>query len=271
MWNERAFRLSALSSAIRVDHRQYPRVHKIYAEAAATLDMPTLPELYVAQSPHLNAQAVGLDKPFIVVNSACVQQLDDAELRCLLGHELGHVGSGHALYKTILIIVSGWAANLSWLPVGALALRGIIAAMTEWWRKAELSADRAGLLAGQDPAASLRLLMKLAGGGDLSQIDTAAFLEQAAEYAGGGDLRDSLHKLRMTAGQQPPRARGPCRRPAPLDRLRRVRHDHRRRVPAARHRRRRLRHRRGQSRGPVLPGVVQQLHRPARRTAAPPR
>ena len=198
MWNERAFRLSVLSSAIRVDHRQYPRVHQIYAEAASTLDLPTLPELYVAGSPHLNAQAVGLDKPFIVVNSACVQQLDDAELRALLGHELGHVGSGHALYKTILMIVSGWAANLSWLPVGALALRGIIAAMMEWWRKAELSADRAGLLAGQDPAASLRLLMKLAGGGDLSQIDTAAFLEQAAEYEGGGDLRDSLHKVRMT-------------------------------------------------------------------------
>jgi hypothetical protein len=40
--------------------------------------------------------------------------------------------------------------------------------------------------------------MKLAGGGDLSQIDTAAFLEQAAEYESGGDLRDSLHKIGMT-------------------------------------------------------------------------
>ena len=134
-----------------------------------------------------------------MLNSACVQQLDDDELRCLLGHELGHVGSGHAVYKTMLMILTRWAANLSWLPVGAIALRAIIAAMLEWWRKAELSADRAGLLAGQDPAAALRLLMKLAGGGDLSQIDTAAFLEQAAEYAGGGDLRDSLHKIRMTA------------------------------------------------------------------------
>jgi hypothetical protein len=37
--------------------------------------------------------------------------------------------------------------------------------------------------------------MKLAGGGDLSQIDTAAFLEQAAEYESGGDLRDSIHKI----------------------------------------------------------------------------
>lgn len=199
MWNERAFRLSYLAAGIRVDHRQYPRVYHRFTEAASTLDWPELPELYVTQSPWLTAEAIGLDRPFIVVSSAAVQQLDDDELRCLLGHELGHVGSGHAVYKTILMILTRWAANLSWLPVGALALRAIIAAMLEWWRKAELSADRAGLLAGQDPAAALRLLMKLAGGGDLSQIDTTAFLEQAAEYDGGGDLRDSFHKIRMTA------------------------------------------------------------------------
>ncbi|MDG4764359.1 M48 family metallopeptidase [Solwaraspora sp. WMMD406] len=199
MWNERAFRLSYLASSIRVDHRQYPRVYRLFAEAAASLDVPELPELFVTQSPVLGARAIGLDRPFIVLDSACVQQLDDEELRTLLGHELGHVRSGHAVYQTILTILTRWATNLAWLPVGAIALRAIIAAMLEWWRKAELSADRAGLLAAQDPAASLRLLMKLAGGGDLTQIDTAAFLEQAAEYDGGGDLRDSLHKLRMTA------------------------------------------------------------------------
>jgi Zn-dependent protease with chaperone function len=199
MWNERAFRLSHLAAGIRVDHRQYPRVYQRFTEAAATLDVAELPELYVTQSPWLSAEAVGLDRPFVVVSTACVQQLDDDELRCLLGHELGHVGSGHAVYKTMLLILTRWAANLSWLPVGAFALRAIIAAMLEWWRRAELSADRAGLLAGQDPAAAVRLLMKLAGGGDLSEIDTAAFLEQAAEYEGGGDLRDSLHKIRMTA------------------------------------------------------------------------
>ena len=199
MWNERGFRLSYLAGSIRVDHRQYPRVYQRFAEAAATLDVAELPELYVSQSPIINGQAIGMDKPFIVITTAAVEKLDDEELRTLLGHEIGHVRSGHAVYKTIMTILTRWAASLSWLPVGAIALRGIIAAMYEWWRKAELSADRAGLLAGQDPAASLRLLMKLAGGGDLSQIDTAAFLEQAAEYEGGGDLRDSIHKLGMTA------------------------------------------------------------------------
>ncbi|MEU7908644.1 M48 family metallopeptidase [Actinoplanes sp. NPDC049118] len=204
MWNERGFRLSYLAGSIRVDHRQYPRVHQRFVEAATTLDVAGLPELYVSQSPMIHGQAIGMDKPFIVITTGAVEKLDDDELRALLGHEIGHVRSGHAVYKTIMVILTRWAANVSWLPIGAIALRAIIAAMYEWWRKAELSADRAGLLAGQDPSASIRLLMKLAGGGDLSQIDTTAFLEQAAEYQGGGDLRDSIHKIGMTAWSSHP-------------------------------------------------------------------
>ncbi|MEV6632298.1 M48 family metallopeptidase [Actinoplanes sp. NPDC051470] len=198
MWNERAFRLAFLANAIRVDHRQYPAVYQRFTEAATTLDVAELPQLYVSQDPMINGQAIGIDKPFIVITTGAVDKLDEDELRALLGHEIGHVRSGHAVYKTIMMILTKWAANLSWLPIGAIALRAIIAAMFEWWRKAELSADRAGLLAGQDPSASIRLLMKLAGGGDLTQIDTAAFLEQAAEYESGGDLRDSFLKLGMT-------------------------------------------------------------------------
>jgi Zn-dependent protease with chaperone function len=204
LWNERGFRLSYLAGSIRVDHRQYPRVYQRYAEAAASLDVAELPELYVSQSPIIHGEAIGMDRPFIVISTAAVEKLDDDELRAMLGHELGHVRSGHAVYKTIMILLTRLVTNVSWIPVGAIALRAIIAAMYEWWRKAELSADRAGLLAGQDPAASLRLLMKMAGGGDLTQIDTAAFLEQAAEYEGGGDLRDSIHKISMTAWNSHP-------------------------------------------------------------------
>ncbi|MGK5682988.1 M48 family metallopeptidase [Actinoplanes sp. URMC 104] len=209
MWNERGFRLSYLAGAIRVDHRQYPRVHGLFAEAAESLDVTDRPEVYVNQSPFITSKAIGMDRPFIVVSTGAVEKLDDEELRTLLGREIGHVRSGHAVYQTIMTLLTRWVTNVSWLPVGAIALRAIIAAMYEWWRKAELSADRAGLLAAQDPAASLRLFMKLAGGGDLSQIDTAAFLEQAAEYEGGGDLRDSIHKIGMTAfsGEPVPVAR----------------------------------------------------------------
>jgi Zn-dependent protease with chaperone function len=204
LWNERAWRLEYLGSSIRVDHRQHPRVHRLFAEAAAALDVQELPELYIQFSPMLNAGCVGMAKPFIMVNSRTVELFDDEELRYVLGHELGHLVSGHAVYRTMMIILTQLASSLAWLPVGSLALRGVIVGLYEWWRKAELSSDRAGLLAGQDPAAALRAHMKLAGGGDLSEIDTTAFLEQAAEYDRGGDLRDSLIKLRMLVGMSHP-------------------------------------------------------------------
>ena len=38
----------------------------------------------------INGQAIGMDKPFIVVNSALLQGLDEEETRFILGHELGH-------------------------------------------------------------------------------------------------------------------------------------------------------------------------------------
>jgi hypothetical protein len=154
--NERAFRLQYLGSAIRVDERQFPTVNRLYTEAASTLDVRQLPELYVTNSPIWNAVTIGMDKPFIVVNSALLQGLDEEELRFVLGHELGHAQSGHALYQSLLLWLMRLTGAINWMPIGALGLRAIIAALHEWSRKAELSGDRAGLLAVQESAGDLR-------------------------------------------------------------------------------------------------------------------
>lgn len=204
--NERAFRLQFLGSAIRVDERQFPTVHRLYTEAATTLDVRELPELYITNFPIWNATTIGMDKPFIVLNNALLQGLDEEETRFVLGHELGHAQSGHALYQSLLFWLMRLTGALAWLPIGALGLRAIIAALHEWSRKAELSGDRAGLLAVQDPSVALRVQMKMASGGQLSELDTTAFLAQGTEYESAGDIRDSVLKLLLLEAQSHPLA-----------------------------------------------------------------
>src|SRR5690606_26744125 len=115
------------------------------------------------QTPLVNAGAYGMDRPFIVLNSGALRLLDDDELTYLLGHELGHIMSGHVLYRTMTVILLQLAQM--GFPVVGLAARAVLIALLEWSRKSELSADRAGLLSLQNPEAALKAFMKLAGGG----------------------------------------------------------------------------------------------------------
>jgi Zn-dependent protease with chaperone function len=202
--NERAVRLIFLGSAVRVDERQFPQLHYLLNDVARVLDAEEVPEMYVAANPVLNAITIGMNKPFIVLNSALVDLLDEEELRFVVAHELGHAISGHSLYQTLLQRLLSLTGVLNTIPLGGLGIRGIIAALYEWSRKAELSADRAGLLATQDPATAARVHMQLASGGHLEDLDTTSFFTQGQEYLDASDLRDSVLKLLLIENRSHP-------------------------------------------------------------------
>lgn len=201
---EKKYRLFMLASTVRTSEKQFPKMHRLFTEACSRLDLRTIPELYISQSPFLNAGAIGVDKPFIVLYSGVFKHLSDMEIMSVLGHEIGHCMSGHVLYKTMLWILLHIPLMLIDLPVAQIALRLIMLALLEWSRKSELSADRAGLLAVQSPQDCYTLEMKMAGGGDLSQMDINEFFLQAADYDKGGDLLDSVFKLFNLAGEDHP-------------------------------------------------------------------
>ncbi len=192
--NERTTRLIFLGSAVRVDERQFPTLHFLLRDAGRVLDVDELPEMFVRADPHLNAFTIGLDKPIILLSSAMVDLLDEDELRFVVGHELGHALSGHAVYRTLLDRLLNLTGVLNSIPLGGIGIRAIVAALYEWSRKAELSADRAGLLATQDPASAIRVHMQLASGGLVGDLDLATFMAQGQEYLDSGDLRDSVLK-----------------------------------------------------------------------------
>lgn len=192
---EKSLKLATLASAIRTSDKQFPNLHKLLKEACEILDLPDLPELYVAQDPFMNAGAVGVEKPFIILNSSVVEKLTDKEILAIIGHELGHCMSGHLLYKTLLYLLINLSIYKLNIPLSGFAITPIILALKEWDRKSELSADRAGLLVVQDPTVQYSLLMKMSGGSEYSQMDVNEFFKQAAEYKNMDGLTDNVHKL----------------------------------------------------------------------------
>ena len=202
-FGERGIRLLFQANAVRVGPNQFPKLHQLYTDVLTTMDWSERPELFVSQTPFVNAGAFGVERPFIVINSGALTLLDDDEMRTLLGHELGHIMSGHALYHTILVIILFVSANF--LPfLTSLMLAPIRFALLEWYRKSELSSDRAGLIATQDPPASMRMFMKMAGGGHTREMDLTAFLEQAREYEESGGAVDRIFKILNTLDRTHP-------------------------------------------------------------------
>ncbi|GAA2874339.1 M48 family metallopeptidase [Streptomyces mexicanus] len=192
---ERSLRLLFLSDSVRVSDQQFAHLNDMLRDACYILDLEKVPPMYVNQDPQPNAMCIGLDEPIIVVTTGLVELLDEEEMRAVVGHEVGHALSGHAVYRTILLFLTSLAVRVAWIPLGNIAIMAIVTALREWFRKSELSADRAGLLVGQDVQASMRGLMKLAGGHHLHEMNVDAFLQQAEEYEEAGDLRDSVLKI----------------------------------------------------------------------------
>jgi Zn-dependent protease with chaperone function len=204
MFPERAERLYALASTIRVGPRQYPKLDRLRHECAETLDLDTVPNLFIARHPVDMGMAIGIDEPFIMLSTGLIERYDMEGIRFVIGHEMGHVLSGHAVLRTLLLRLIRLQATVNWVPLGAIGLRAVIAALMEWYRKAELTSDRAGLLCSQDPSAALRVHLFMAGGSGDAEIDIGSFLEQAKEYEETDDFRDSILKLMAVEGMSHP-------------------------------------------------------------------
>ena len=139
-FGERGIRQLFLANAVRVGPRQRPRLNQIYTEVLETLDWPARPQLYITQTPFVNAGAVGFDDPFIIMNSGTIDTLTEEEQRFILAHELGHIMSGHVTYVTIAIILLNFGVrNLPFLAGMALLptsfsrfMRGTLASSKVW-------------------------------------------------------------------------------------------------------------------------------------------
>ena len=201
-FGEKPIRLAFQANAVKVGPNQFPRIWELYNDVCDTLDAPEHYPLFVSQNPVVNAGAYGMKEPFIILNSGTIALLTDEQVAYVLGHEVGHVMSDHVLYRTMTVLLMELAKM--GFPIVGLAARAILVALLEWSRKSELSSDRAGLLAIQDPDQVMASMLKMAGGGDDAETSLPDFIRQAEEYRESGDLADQVFKVLNLLGQSHP-------------------------------------------------------------------
>lgn len=182
---ERLYYLDNIAGNVRVTPKMFGRLYKSLQWGCKILDVEE-PELYIHVDPVPNAFTYGHTKPFIVMTSGLVDMLDDEERFFVIAHELGHIKADHVLYTVLAKNIAAIMTIIGQmtLGIGSLLGQGLVMALYEWFRKAELTADRAGLLCTQDLDPCIRVFMKLAGGASrlYEEMDQGEFLRQIRAY-----------------------------------------------------------------------------------------
>lgn len=146
---------------LRVTPQTLPGVERAVEKACRNLKVPR-ESVHAFVSPELGRNAVckmSADEPMIVFGSALIELMDEAELACIAGHEIGH-----------FLLPESYFFYDPESPEGRIHCRA-----------AEITMDRIGLIACGDLSAACKAEMKLMSGLKEPHLrpDVSAFLNEA--------------------------------------------------------------------------------------------
>ncbi len=157
-------------NGIRLGPRQFPDIWVRAVLAARILGLPKMPDVYISGDSQWNTYTYGTDtSAFVVLGTAILNNFQNEDLLFVLAREMGHCRAGHALWKTVSRFLVGDTSTHGLLSQGVL--NAISLSPTKWiqdavdlplmaWaRQADITADRAGLLALGDEALARRVLL----------------------------------------------------------------------------------------------------------------
>lgn len=141
--------------AIRVGPTQFPDVYEIGCDCARILGI-SMPNIYIQGDSSINACTMACEdiEPIIIINSGLYERLTPGELRCVIGHECGHIHNQHGVYDLMAQLVFNTGMNLAGNVVSNQLLRlvtsGAQVALAAWQRAAEVTCDRAGMICAEN-------------------------------------------------------------------------------------------------------------------------
>jgi heat shock protein HtpX len=205
--------IDAVTGGREVSRKDAPRLYNLLENLCISRGI-TVPKLKLIEDDSLNAFATGMnDRQYsITVTSGLINNLDDAEIESVLGHELTHIRNGDVRLLVIAVIIAGVISFFAEL-VYRLLLRGgfrwssgrsggdrrgagialliALALIAVAWllsivirfglsRKREFLADAGSVELTKNPDAMISALRKIEGRGELPDA-TSAVMEMCID------------------------------------------------------------------------------------------
>lgn len=151
------------SSAQLVTRSNYPYLCDLLKNCYNSLNVQEAPEVYISSRlKGINALSLGSDNdPIILISRKAVISLTEGELQFLIGHELGHILQKNLMCHTIKGLLD--KLNKKSEILGPIVSDLIEVPLNKWYRCAEYTADRAGLICCKDLDHVYSLIRKIAG------------------------------------------------------------------------------------------------------------
>lgn len=129
---------------------QFPDVYEIGCECARRLGIG-IPNIFIASDQSVNAFTVAMDdvEPVIVIHSGLYERFTLGELKCVIGHECGHIHNMHGVYHmlaNIFVLMGTIGSAMISKQMLNLITQGSQLALNAWSRAAEVTCDRAGMI-----------------------------------------------------------------------------------------------------------------------------
>lgn len=198
-------------NGIELSEKQMPQIFAQAVRAARILGMSHMPDIFLSGDRAWDCLTFGSDRDsFVVIGSAVAGNFQGVDMLFLLAREMGHCKAGHALWKTVIRFFLGEQGPAKGFMAGGifnaiLSPSALIGGAMElpllaWARQAEITADRAGLLAvgSEDVARRSLLSWSLKSSFIFKQLNIEAWLEQQQEDDG-----DMLKLSEMTSASTP--------------------------------------------------------------------
>lgn len=150
-----------LGQSLRVKRSMAPALFRALDKSSEMLGMQQYSkEVYVQNDPQMNASCAleSDEKVLLTFSSAILKAMNQPELEFIVGHEMGHALFDHHALPTNGLMQSGEISAKDALKLMA------------WSRRAEISADRAGLYVCGDVGSAVQTFVKLSCGLDAEHI-----------------------------------------------------------------------------------------------------